>query len=147
MGSQFKCLHSHNRVQCDNLITWNVTWEQSQPPGAVIVIISGQNTFSVLIACYRLCSSLLGTVSSYSNVVLFHIGAIFTRSRCHRFIFPLWSPPSSALSRSSVLGRRQPLDFAVTTRDLTHFQNPSAVLFIFINLRLSHLFVAPTRTL
>lgn len=37
----------------------------ASPLGTVIVIISGQNTFPVPITCYRLCSSLLGTVSSF----------------------------------------------------------------------------------
>lgn len=85
----------------------------TSPLGTVIVIISGQNTFSVLITCYRLCSSLLGTVSSFSNVMLFHIGAIFTPSQYHLLIFPLWSLSSSALSLSSVLGNWQLLDFSL----------------------------------
>lgn len=53
------------------------------PLGTVIVIISGQNSFSVLITRYRLCSSLPGSVSSFLNMMLFHIRAIFTPSRYH----------------------------------------------------------------
>lgn len=72
------------------------------PVGTVIVIISEQNIFSVLITPNRLSSSFPGTLSSFLNVLLFCIRATVS-SLAEGIIFWLLSPSLSPLSLSPLL--------------------------------------------
>lgn len=70
------------------------------PLRAVSVIISGPNTFPVLVNHHRLCTSSPGAVSWILSPMLFHIRAIFTPGLYYLLIFQLWSLSSPALSLS-----------------------------------------------
>lgn len=85
----------------------------SLPLGTVVVIISGQNTFSGLITCWRWwsffggVSFFPGTVSSFLPLVVsLHPASIIL------LIYHLWSLSSSVLSLLSGLGNWQPLDIS-----------------------------------
>lgn len=122
------------------------------PLGTVIVIISGQNTFSVLITRNRLCSSLLGTVSPF-----------FERDVISYYSYLYFQPVSSSYLTNSdhchhqrclsclLLETDSRLTFQfeplALTIDLTCSQSISTVVVFFTPLiSVSVLFVPPTHT-